>query len=222
MGQVDDLVVHSKLLASIGDDKDPDASGSTSEGLLDTAPEVTLVNDPQTLLDLTSLGHGDKLAVITDVNEPVLLEDGPEKGVKNNRGGGVRDDTRLLVKLLGEEVDTEVPVLTGLGGGGDADDLAGTVLEDHQIADADVVAGDREGVCLALVNRTDMTLSFESGVVLVAGLIRDGLINREVGRIMVTTSGVGVVTVVVEFGHFVGFVGGGLVVDGRLVGVGEV
>lgn len=50
------------------------------------------------------------------------------------------------MELLGEQVHTQVAVLTGLGGGGDADDLARTALKDQEIANADVVAGDGDGV----------------------------------------------------------------------------
>lgn len=57
----------------------------------------------------------------------------------------MRDNTRLLVKLLGEQVNTEVTVLAGLSRGGDTDDLARAVLEDHQVTNADVVARDGEG-----------------------------------------------------------------------------
>lgn len=46
------------------------------------------------------------------------------------------------MQLLGEEVDTEVAVLAGGGRGGDADHLAGAVLEHKEVADADMVAGD--------------------------------------------------------------------------------
>jgi hypothetical protein len=49
------------------------------------------------------------------------------------------------VQLLGEEVNTEVTVLAGLGRGGDADDLARTALEDQQVTNADVVAWDGDG-----------------------------------------------------------------------------
>jgi len=48
--------------------------------------------------------------------------------------------------LLGEEVDTQVAVLAGGRGGGDADDLARTALQDKEIAEADVVAGDGDSV----------------------------------------------------------------------------
>lgn len=46
------------------------------------------------------------------------------------------------MQLLGEEVDTEVAVLAGGRRGGDADHLAGTVLEHEEVANADMVAGD--------------------------------------------------------------------------------
>jgi len=50
------------------------------------------------------------------------------------------------VQLLGEEVNTEVAVLASLSRGGDADDLARAALQDQQVADPDVVAGDGDGV----------------------------------------------------------------------------
>ena len=56
------------------------------------------------------------------------------------------NEAGLLVKLLGEEINSEVAKLTGLSRGGDANDLAGTALQDQEIADADVMAGDGDGV----------------------------------------------------------------------------
>lgn len=50
------------------------------------------------------------------------------------------------MQLLGKQVNTKIAVLAGLGGGGDADDLARAALEDQKIANADVVAGDGDGV----------------------------------------------------------------------------
>lgn len=50
------------------------------------------------------------------------------------------------MKLLGEEVHTEVAVLASLGGGSDANDLAWTTLQDEEVANADVVAGNGDGV----------------------------------------------------------------------------
>jgi hypothetical protein len=49
------------------------------------------------------------------------------------------------MKLLGEQVNTEVTVLTSLGGSCDADDLARASLKHQEIANADVVAWDGDG-----------------------------------------------------------------------------
>lgn len=46
------------------------------------------------------------------------------------------------MELLGEEVNTEITMLAGLGGCCDADDLARTTLKDQEVANADVVARD--------------------------------------------------------------------------------
>lgn len=143
---VDDLVVNSHLAAIVVDDKDTDAATAVVEAVGETAEEAALVKDRQALLDVTGLGHGDDVAIITDVKDAVLLEDRAEHVLDNDRRAGVADEGGLLVKLLGEEVNTEVAVLAGLGRGGDADDLARTALQDQQVADPDVVAGDGDGV----------------------------------------------------------------------------
>jgi hypothetical protein len=190
------LVVDGELLAVVGDDEDTDGSGSTAESLLELGEEVALVDNLEALLDLTSLSHGDELTVIADVDETVLLEDWAEEGVEDDRWGWVRDNTWLLMQLLGEEVNTEVSVLTSLGRGGDADDLAWAVLEDDKVTNADVVAWDGEGGVLGdVVDRRDV----------------GGLLVRVVGRLLV-----GVVVNVVVLSH----VGGRfrLVGGDRLVG----
>jgi len=189
---VHNLVVDSELLALVGNDEHTDRARALTVRLTELVVEVALVNDLEALLDLARLGHGDELAVVTDVDETVLLEDGAEKGVEDNRGRGVRDNARLLVQLLGEEVDTEVAVLTGLGRGGDADDLAGTLLEDDQVTNADVVARNGEGGGGRSVDGGD-----GGGLGLLHGLetIRGGL-----GRVSVG----GVLIVVVVLGHGVG------------------
>jgi hypothetical protein len=143
---VDDLVVDSHLTTIIADDEDANAATAVVEALSEAAEEVGLVNDREALLDITSLGHGDDVAVITDVKNTVLLEDRAEHVLDNNRGAGVADEGRLLVQLLGEEVNTEVTVLASLSRGGDADDLARTALQDQQVANPDVVARDGNGV----------------------------------------------------------------------------
>lgn len=142
---VNDLHVDSKLAAVIGKDKGTDGATARLKGVAQTSPEVGLVNDRQTLLDVAGLSHGNDVAVL-HVQNAVLLEDGAEHGLDNDARGGVGDKRRLLVQLAGEEVDTEVAVLTSGSRGRDADDLAGTALEHDKVANADVVAGDADGV----------------------------------------------------------------------------
>ena len=143
---MDDLVVDGQLTALVVDDKDADAATAVVEALGEASKEAGLVKDREALLDVTSLGHGDDVAVITDVKDTVLLEDRAEHVLDDDRRAGVANEGRLLVQLLGEEVNTEVTVLAGLGGGGDADDLARASLEDQEIANADVVAGDGDSL----------------------------------------------------------------------------
>jgi hypothetical protein len=50
------------------------------------------------------------------------------------------------MELLREEVNTKVTVLACLGRGGDTDDLARAALKDEKVANANVVAGDGDGV----------------------------------------------------------------------------
>ena len=141
---MDDLHVDSQLAAVVVDDQDAHAAAAGVKGSLETRPEAGLVNDRQALLDIASLGHGDDGAVL-EIEHAVLLENGAEHGLDNDAGGGVGHERRLLVQLLGEEVDTEVTVLAGGGRGRDADDLARAALEHKDVAKANVVAGDGDG-----------------------------------------------------------------------------
>jgi hypothetical protein len=142
---VDDLEVDGELLAVVVEDEDADAATAGLESGGEAAPEVGLVDDGQVLLDVTGLGHGDNVAVL-EVKDTVLLEDRAEHGLNDNAGGRVGDEGGLLVQLLGEEVDTEVTVLTGGSRRGDADDLAGTTLKHQEVTEADVGARDGDGV----------------------------------------------------------------------------
>lgn len=105
-----------------------------------------LVDDWKTLLDVTSLSHSDNATIVTHVEDAVLLEDGTEHGLDFDAGAGAADEAALLVQSLGEEIDTKVSVLASGTAGGDADDLAWTALQDQEVADADVMAGDGDGV----------------------------------------------------------------------------
>lgn len=79
---------------------------------------------------------------ILEIEDAVLLEDRAEHGLDDNTWAGVGDERGLFMQLLGEEVDTQVSVLTSGRGGIDADNLAGTALKDQEVAKSDVVAGD--------------------------------------------------------------------------------
>jgi hypothetical protein len=50
------------------------------------------------------------------------------------------------MQLLGEKINTQVSMLASGRRGCDADDLAWTTLKDQEITDADVVAGNGNGV----------------------------------------------------------------------------
>lgn len=143
---MNDLVVNSHLKTIIVDDQDANAATTVVERLGEAADQTTLVKDGKTLLDITTLGHSDDTTILTDVKNTVLLEDRTEHVLNNDGRGRVGDEAGLLMELLGEEVNTEVTVLASLGGGGDADNLARAALKDQEIADADVVARDGDGV----------------------------------------------------------------------------
>jgi hypothetical protein len=143
---MDDLVVDSHLETIIVDDEDADTASAVVEGLSQTSGEAALVEDGKALLDITALGHGDNATILTDVENTVLLEDRTKHVLDNDGWSRVGDEARLLMELLGEQVNTEVTVLASLGGGGDADDLARAALKDQEIANADVVAGDGDGL----------------------------------------------------------------------------
>ena len=144
---MDDLVVNDQLTTTLVDDQSTDAATALGVGVADATVEVTLRDDRETLADVTALGHGDDAAIVTEVEDAVGLVDGTQHGLDDNRRRGVGDEAGLFLQLAGEEVDTQVAVLAGLGGDGDPDDLAGTALQDQNVANADEVAGDRDGVC---------------------------------------------------------------------------
>jgi len=108
------LVVDNKFTTTVSEDKHANTTTAIVKGLLDTAEEVALVKYRQALLDIASLGHGNKGAIIKDVKHAELLEDGTEHILHDDRGGRVSDEAALLMKGLGKEVDTEIAVLAGL------------------------------------------------------------------------------------------------------------
>lgn len=143
---MNDLVVDSKLTTSIVDHQHADTAAAIRKGFIESGPQTALVNDRKTLLDISGFSHSHNTAVITNIEDTVLLEDGTEHVLDNDRGRRVGHEARLLVKLLGEEINSKVAMLTGLSRCGDTNDLARSALKDQQIANADVVAGDRDSV----------------------------------------------------------------------------
>ena len=74
---MDDFIVHSKLAAAIINDKHAHTAAAIGKRVIESRPQTTLINDRKTLLDVSSFGHCNNTAVITDVKDTVLLEDRP-------------------------------------------------------------------------------------------------------------------------------------------------
>lgn len=142
---MDDLHVNNELATMVGDDQGTEAASATVECLRETLPEVGLVDDTDSLFNITSLSHGDNGAIV-HVKDTVLLKDGTKHGLDNNTWAWVLNEAGLLMQLLGEEINTEVSVLASGRGGGDTDDLARTTLKDQEVTNADVVAWDGDSV----------------------------------------------------------------------------
>lgn len=216
-GAVDDLVVDDELTATVVDDESTDGTAAVSESTADALEEVALGNDIETLLDITALGHGDETVVITEVQDAVGLEDGTEHGLDNHGGRGVGDEAGLLLQLAGEEVDTEVTVLAGLGGDRDADHLARTALKDQDVADTDEVAGDGDslarGATVAGLNDADVLTGSNdlAGVRLLMLGVGEGVHDTVGGTLNATAEGV-VLAFVVVVTHFAS--GGGVTGSG--------
>ena len=188
---MDDLVVDSKFTTAVVDDQDANASTTIGKGVVESRPQATLVNDRETLLDIASLSHGHNSSVVADVKHTVLLEHRTEHVLDNDRRRRVGDEAGLFMKLLGEEIHAEVAVLTGLSRSGDADNLARTALEDQEITDANVVAGnsDRMGRHVAFddTNVLADTLTDAGGS---AFLVNDDVLAVMVVVVVMTVEGV--------------------------------
>jgi hypothetical protein len=142
---VDSLGVDNELPAAVVEDEDADAAAARLERAAQARVQATLLNHGKAALDIAGLGDGDDGAVL-NVQNTVLLEDGAEHRLNDDTGSRVGDSGRLLVELLGEQVDTEVSVLAGGSRCGDADDLRGAALQDQDVASANVMAGDGDSV----------------------------------------------------------------------------
>lgn len=111
---VNHLQVDNQLASTLVDHQHPDTSVSLVVGTLDLFEKVALVDDGDALLDVAALGHGHDLAIVADVQNTVLLEDGAEHGLHHDRGLGVAHKGALLVQFPCEQVHAEVSVLARL------------------------------------------------------------------------------------------------------------
>src|SRR5271170_2910126 len=152
---MNDLVVNNQLSPTVIDDQRPHTAPSIGECCRDLSEQVALVNDRQALLNIARLSHAHHSSSLGDVQDAILLEDGSKHALNIDTWLWVAHEATLFLELAGEEVDAEVAVLAGLRRHGDADDLAGTALEDDQVADADEVAWDCDGVAGDAAARLD-------------------------------------------------------------------
>jgi len=88
---VHDLHVDSELAAVVVENKDTDGAAARLESSLEAGPEVGLLNDRKTGLDITGLAHGNDVAIL-NVKDAVLLEHGAEHGLHNDGRGRVGDE----------------------------------------------------------------------------------------------------------------------------------
>jgi hypothetical protein len=143
---VDDLVVNDQLSATVVDDQRSHAASAVCKSCLDLAVEPTLIDDPQALLDIASLGHADNQAIRAHVKNAVLFVDRTDHALNVDAWLRIAHEGALFLQLTSEEINPQVSVLASLWRRGDAYNLAGAALEDDEIADADELARDRDGV----------------------------------------------------------------------------
>lgn len=158
---MDNLVVNDELSATVFNDQGSDTAATIVEGARNLGVETTLVNDGQTLLDITSLSHADDATVVSQIKDSVLLEDRTEHTLNDHRWLRVADKRRLFMELSGKEVNTKIPVLTSLTRLRDSNDLAWSALQDQEVSDSDEVAGNGDSVTRTSTSRLDVSDRFD-------------------------------------------------------------
>jgi hypothetical protein len=144
-GTMHQLEVDSQFVRAITNDQDANASATISKGVIQSSPQAPLVGNTKGLPNITTLGHGNDATILADIEETILLEDRAGHCLQQDRWGRVRDNTSILVKLLGEEINTKVAGLPSLSGRGDANDLAWPTLKVEDVSSADVMTWDGDG-----------------------------------------------------------------------------
>jgi len=138
------LEVNNEFLLAIRNNKNADSTRALLEGLVNLNCEFTLGDNWDASLDLTRVGLDEEGSIITSLDDLVLLEAWGQDGVEDDRWRWVADNADFLAEFTGEQVNTEVSVLASGSGGGDANDLGWTLLEDDQVTNTDQVAGNSE------------------------------------------------------------------------------
>lgn len=149
---MNDLVVNNELPSTIVNNQSSNTASTLTISSLDSVEELVVVNDRQTLLHITSLGHADNAAIVANVQNTVLLEDRSQHALHIDRCLWVGVEAGFLLKLLGEEIHTEIAVLSSLSTHTDADNFTRSALKNDQIANADEVA--RDGDCVGSIHAT--------------------------------------------------------------------
>jgi len=68
---MDNLVIDNELTTTIINDKSANAASSISEGITDSVPQATLVDDRKTLLDIARLCHCNNESILTHIQNAV-------------------------------------------------------------------------------------------------------------------------------------------------------
>ena len=73
---MDDLVINHKLPAPIVDDQRPDTTPPICKSTINLPIQAALIHHGKTLLDIAALRHADQAAILTHIQDAILLEDG--------------------------------------------------------------------------------------------------------------------------------------------------
>jgi len=136
------LEVNNEFLLTVRDNKDANSTGALVESLVDLVAKIALRDDWETSLDLTSVGLDEESSIIASIDDLVLLEAWGQDRVEDDGWRWVADNANFLAEVTGEQINTEVSVLTGGSRGGNANDLRWAFLEDDQVTNSDEVARD--------------------------------------------------------------------------------
>ena len=94
---MDDLVVDHELPPSIVDDQSPNTAPPLRKRAINLAIQAPLIHNSKTLLDIPTLSHTDQSAIITHIQDTILLEHRTQHTLHHDRVPGVTDKGALLM-----------------------------------------------------------------------------------------------------------------------------